>query len=221
MWEIGEFSRLRELDCSGNNLTRLDLRKCPDLQKLDCGDNEITSLDIDGLRGLAVLDCAGNLLARLDLKSNSSLRQLDCRGNPAGDARPDPPARGSCRPTRATTLSLRPSIASARRASIITADRGGRPLTGASVSCPPRIVFRWLPASVSCWLSVSVSRRLPALFPAGSPRRFPAACPHCSPLPTSFPVGCPRRFPSVAVSVSCRSRRCLLPSAAGLRHAYF
>ena len=81
MWEIGEFSRLRELDCSGNNLTRLDLRKCPDLQKLDCGDNEITSLDIDGLRGLTQLDCAENLLARLDLKSNSSLRSLDCRGN--------------------------------------------------------------------------------------------------------------------------------------------
>ena len=79
--EIGEFSRLRELDCSGNNLTRLDLRKCPDLQKLDCGDNEITSLDIDGLRGLTQLDCAENLLARLDLKSNSSLRSLDCRGN--------------------------------------------------------------------------------------------------------------------------------------------
>lgn len=60
MWEIGEFSRLRELDC---------------------GDNEITSLDIDGLRGLTQLDCAENLLARLDLKSNSSLRSLDCRGN--------------------------------------------------------------------------------------------------------------------------------------------
>ncbi|MFQ7056026.1 MAG: hypothetical protein ACLRQT_08000 [Alistipes sp.] len=38
MWEIGEFSRLRELDCSGNDLTRLDLCKCPDAARmaLDC-----------------------------------------------------------------------------------------------------------------------------------------------------------------------------------------
>ena len=78
----------------------------PDLQKLDCGDNEITSLDIDGLRGLTQLDCAENLLARLDLKSNSSLRSLDCRGNLLVTLDLPPPARGSCRPTRATILSL-------------------------------------------------------------------------------------------------------------------
>lgn len=151
MWEIGEFSRLRELDCSGNNLTRLDLRKCPDLQKLDCGDNEITSLDIDGLRGLAVLDCAGNLLARLDLKSNSSLRQLDCRGNLLVTLDLPPPARGSCRPTRATILSLRPSIASLRRASTAT----GRPRWSSADRPPPhrfpltaRVASRHLPASL-------------------------------------------------------------------------
>lgn len=138
MWEIGEFSRLRELDCSGNNLTRLDLRKCPDLQKLDCGDNEITSLDIDGLRGLTQLDCAENLLARLDLKSNSSLRSLDCRGNPAGDARPAPHASGPVAGRHARQSfpydRLLPRFAGRRPA---TADRGGRPLTA-----PPRIVFR-------------------------------------------------------------------------------
>jgi len=158
MWEIGEFSRLRELDCSGNNLTRLDLRKCPDLQKLDCGDNEITSLDIDGLRGLAVLDCAGNLLARLDLKSNSSLRQLDCRGNLLVTLDLTP-ARGSCRPTRATTLSSRPSIASVLRASTTT----GRPRWSSADRPPPCIVSR-----------------CPRLFPAARvascrlPRPFPA-----------------------------------------------
>lgn len=81
MWEIGEFSRLQRLDCSGNELAQLDLHGCPYLQRLDCSDNEIASLDIDGLRGLTEMDCADNLLARLDLRSNGSLRELDCSAN--------------------------------------------------------------------------------------------------------------------------------------------
>lgn len=237
MWEIGEFSRLRELDCSGNNLTRLDLRKCPDLQKLDCGDNEITSLDIDGLRGLAVLDCAGNLLARLDLKSNSSLRQLDCRGNLLVTLDLTP-----CSGQLQADTRDNPFLTTVYRLGSQGVDYNGRPRWSSADRSlrflPPRIVFRWLPASVSCWLSVSVPRRLPASFPAGSPhcspRRFPspvrvhpppASFPaaHIVPrwLPTSLPAARPHRFPSVVASVSCRSRRCLLPSAAGLRHAYF
>lgn len=188
MWEIGEFSRLRELDCSGNNLTRLDLRKCPDLQKLDCGDNEITSLDIDGLRGLTQLDCAENLLARLDLKSNSSLRSLDCRGNLLVTLDLPPPARGSCRPTRATILSLRPSIASLRRASTAT----GRP--------------RWS----------SADRPPPASFSADCPRRFPspariASCRllRCLLLPPPGTVIClPRRVSGTLISDTLlKSRR--------------
>lgn len=81
MWEIGEFSNLRDLDCSGNNLTQLGLHKCTALGTVDCSDNEIVSLDLDGLRGLTALDCSENLLERLDLRSNGSLRTLDCSGN--------------------------------------------------------------------------------------------------------------------------------------------
>lgn len=81
MWEIGEFSNLRALDCSGNNLTQLDLRKCTALGTVDCSDNELVSLDIDGLRGLTALNCRDNLLGRLDLGSNGSLAELDCSGN--------------------------------------------------------------------------------------------------------------------------------------------
>lgn len=81
MWEIGEFSRLQNLDCSGNALTQLDLHKCTQLRTLDCSDNRLASLDVDGLRGLTEMDCSANALARLDLKSCGSLLVLDCGGN--------------------------------------------------------------------------------------------------------------------------------------------
>ena len=103
MWEIGEFSRLGRLDCSGNDLTQLDLRKCTLLQTLDCSRNRIASLDLDGLRALLELNCADNALTLLDLKSAGALRLLDCSGN------------------RLVTLDLRPC------SERLKADAGGNP----------------------------------------------------------------------------------------------
>ena len=103
MWEIGEFSRLERLDCSGNDLTQLDLRKCTLLQTLDCSRNRIASLDLDGLRALLELNCADNALTLLDLKSAGALRLLDCSGN------------------RLVTLDLRPC------SDRLKADAGGNP----------------------------------------------------------------------------------------------
>lgn len=79
--DIREFFNLRELDCSGNDLTRLDLTACTYLERLDCRDNALVSLDLDGVRGLVWMDCSGNDLLRLDLHSTASLLTLDCRGN--------------------------------------------------------------------------------------------------------------------------------------------
>lgn len=79
--DIREFFNLRELDCSGNDLTRLDLTACTYLERLDCRDNALVSLDLDGARGLVWMDCSGNDLPRLDLHSTASLLTLDCRGN--------------------------------------------------------------------------------------------------------------------------------------------
>ena len=104
MWEIGEFSRLERLDCSGNDLTQLDLRKCTLLQTIDCSRNRIASLDLDGLRALLELNCADNALTLLDLKSAGALRLLDCSGN------------------RLVTLDLRPC------SERLKADAGGNPL---------------------------------------------------------------------------------------------
>ena len=48
--DIREFFNLRELDCSGNDLTQLDLTACTYLERLDCSDNDLVSLDLDGLQ---------------------------------------------------------------------------------------------------------------------------------------------------------------------------
>lgn len=79
--DIREFFNLRELDCSGNELTQLDLTACTYLERLDCSDNDLASLDLDGVRGLVWMDCSGNGLPRLDLHSAASLLTLDCRRN--------------------------------------------------------------------------------------------------------------------------------------------
>lgn len=81
LFEIGEFTRLERLDCAGNNLTLLDLRRCTLLRRVVCSENSLASLDINGLRGLTELDCARNDLVRLDLQSNASLSRLVCGGN--------------------------------------------------------------------------------------------------------------------------------------------
>lgn len=79
--DISYFTRLRTLDCSDNQLTDLDLRKCPDLTSVDCSRNRIGWLDVDGLRGLGSLYCSNNALEELDLRSNASLSTLVCRAN--------------------------------------------------------------------------------------------------------------------------------------------
>lgn len=79
--DIGEFTHLRELRCSDNRLTQLDLHKCTRLERLDCSRNELSELDIRELRSLSALDCSSNALTALDLTTNSSLAEFDGRMN--------------------------------------------------------------------------------------------------------------------------------------------
>jgi Leucine-rich repeat (LRR) protein len=54
------FTGLRELDCSNNNLTALDLTGLIDLEELNCSNNNLTELDVMGLTSLVLLDCRNN-----------------------------------------------------------------------------------------------------------------------------------------------------------------
>ncbi len=73
---------LRELICSGNSLTRLELRHLPKLQKLDCGYNKLTILDLTPVPELQVLDCDGNQLSDLKFTATPKLQKLNCGHNP-------------------------------------------------------------------------------------------------------------------------------------------
>lgn len=79
--DIAEFSLLRELDCSGNDLATLDVSRLSRLERLDCSANRLTRLDIAGLRGLTRLDCSSNLLSSLNLGGCPSLLWFDGRAN--------------------------------------------------------------------------------------------------------------------------------------------
>lgn len=82
LYDIAEFSNLRTLNCSGNDLASLDVSMLAHLERLDCARNRLASLDVGGLRGLAELDCSDNPLVQLDLASNGSLSRFvaqDCR----------------------------------------------------------------------------------------------------------------------------------------------
>lgn len=62
---IAEFGRLRQLDCSDNELTILDLSANRGLEQLDCRVNQLTILYIEDLSLLSRLDCSENALTSL------------------------------------------------------------------------------------------------------------------------------------------------------------
>ena len=72
---------LTYLDCSGNQLTALDVSGLNSLTYLDCYGNQLTALDVSGLNSLTYLYCYGNQLTALDVSGLNSLQTLYCYGN--------------------------------------------------------------------------------------------------------------------------------------------
>ena len=70
---IEDFIALQVLNCSGNNLTDLDLSNNTLLRELRCSENNLTSLDLSNNTLLDRLVCANNLLTSLDLTQNLAL----------------------------------------------------------------------------------------------------------------------------------------------------
>jgi Leucine-rich repeat (LRR) protein len=59
---------LRELDCSDNKLTGLDLSNCPQLTVLRCSRNQLTKLDLQKNTKLEIVDVSQNKIsANLDI----------------------------------------------------------------------------------------------------------------------------------------------------------
>ena len=99
---IEAFLNLQTLDCSGNQLSTLDvsyntqlkLLKCSDnsliyleglnntsLTELWCDFNELTYLEVSGNPSLSYLNCSGNKLNTLYVSENTALTGLWCNGN--------------------------------------------------------------------------------------------------------------------------------------------
>ena len=81
MEEIIYFTSLRELNCSRNQLTSLDLSQNTDLEILTCYSNQLTSLDLSQNTHLKYLSCSSNQLTSLNIRQNTVLEILYCYDN--------------------------------------------------------------------------------------------------------------------------------------------
>lgn len=59
---MSNFSSLKKLDVTGNNLTSLNLDNCSSLEELDCSFNKLTSLDLCDCTSLKSVICCYNYL---------------------------------------------------------------------------------------------------------------------------------------------------------------
>ncbi|MBR6018992.1 MAG: PASTA domain-containing protein [Lachnospiraceae bacterium] len=73
---IEYFTEIRQLNCSWNAVTELDLRRQPKLDYLDCSSNGMLRLDVSGNKELTHLDARNNKLTVLDLSNNTKLTEL-------------------------------------------------------------------------------------------------------------------------------------------------
>ena len=79
--DVHENTALTYLDCSKNKLTGLDVRQNAALQSLYCYNNQLTSLDVHENTALEYLSCAENKLSSLDVSNNTALDVLYCVQN--------------------------------------------------------------------------------------------------------------------------------------------
>ncbi len=78
---IEVFTELENLNCSGNELTSLDLSRNAKLIKLVCSENQLSSLDLSHNLALVQLSCHQNQLTKLNLGKNTVLEILICQEN--------------------------------------------------------------------------------------------------------------------------------------------
>lgn len=78
---IEHFTALTSLNCSGNQLTTLDMSKNTELKILDCQRNKLITLDVSKNTALTTLGCGTNQLTSLDLSKNTALTSLKCYNN--------------------------------------------------------------------------------------------------------------------------------------------
>ncbi len=79
--EISNFVNLTILNCSGNQITSLNVTGISNLYQLYCSNNQLPSLNIQGLTQLITLDCTANQLPSIDVQGLTNLQDLSCGYN--------------------------------------------------------------------------------------------------------------------------------------------
>jgi len=64
-----------------SKLNNLNVSNCLKLKEIDCSENELTELDLTNLTDLEMLNCVFNQLTNLDLSNLFNLKELYCRDN--------------------------------------------------------------------------------------------------------------------------------------------
>ena len=85
------FPNLKELDCSINQLSRLDVSQNTALEKLDCSTNQLASLNLSKNAKLKYLYCSQNELTSLDV-SQTAVTTLNASDNKIDINVEEPPA---------------------------------------------------------------------------------------------------------------------------------
>lgn len=79
--DVSKALSLEQLLVDDNEITAITLGELPKLQRLYVGSNNLTMIDLSRLSGLADFSCWGNKLTAIDLSHNSNLRSFVCRDN--------------------------------------------------------------------------------------------------------------------------------------------
>src|SRR5688572_27907208 len=74
-------ANIKELRCSRNKLTNLDVSSCSQLEVLRCDSNQIVNLDVTKNKNLSQFVCSHNKIEGLDVKENKKLTNLNVSHN--------------------------------------------------------------------------------------------------------------------------------------------
>lgn len=80
-WDLSNFTSLRKLECSYNNLRSIDLTGCTALSDLRCINSQIRFLRVSDCTALENFICPGNNLNIITCSACTALRELDCSHN--------------------------------------------------------------------------------------------------------------------------------------------
>ena len=78
---IAYFANLTELNCYHNQLTTLDVSNNAKLRILECSNDDMEKLNLGDITHLTLLNCDDNNLTELDVSKNRYLERLHCRYN--------------------------------------------------------------------------------------------------------------------------------------------